>query len=221
MSRGRIAAIAIALVVMIAVFAECSSDGSKSSTAAQDRRAAAANQAAAAHNRAVVTQHRVALRRQQAAARARLLRRTHPTTPTTVYTQAFTSPSSDLASIQHTVDSLNAAFHASVASGITSSLTANYWVEAGVYDRNGCAAFEAARGQGIVSEQLVIDGSSLTPAAGWVDPTIGRVPSGRIYQMQIQEIQTLVTTGEQRARIFPIHVAVRPDGRARLFLRCQ
>jgi hypothetical protein len=215
MSRGRVVAIGVALVVMIGVFAECSSGNSNSSTAAADRRAAAAINADAARNRAITA-------RRQAAARARQQQQqTSTTTPRTVETQAATTVGQDLASIQHTVDSLNAAFRTSVASGITSSLTANHWIDAGAYSRDTCTAFETARGQGIVAEELVIQPTSLTPAPGWVDPTIGQVPAGRIYQVQIQEIQTLVTTGQQRSRDFTIHVTVRPDGRARLLLRCS
>jgi hypothetical protein len=89
-----------------------------------------------------------------------------------------------------------------------------------VYTGNQCNAFETARGQGIVSEMLVVHPESLAPAPGWVDPVIGRVPNGRIYRMAITEIQTLVPTGPQRSRILPIHVTVKADGVARLFFRC-
>ena len=117
--------------------------------------------------------------------------------------------------------SLNAAFRAGVSAGISNSEGANYWVGADVYTAGDCGAFEAARGRGIVSEALVVHADSLTPAPGWVDPAIGRIPQGRIYQMAIDEIQTLVTTGQQRERTFPIHVTVNRDGHARLFLRCR
>jgi hypothetical protein len=90
-----------------------------------------------------------------------------------------------------------------------------------VYSGDQCRAFEHARGQGVVSEQIVMYPNSLSPAPGWVDPVIGKVPKGRIYRMGINEIQTLVTTGGQRVLPQWIHVTVQSDGRARLFLRCH
>jgi len=225
MSRGRTAAIAVALIAIISLCGACSSGGSKG-TAAADKRAAAANKAAAAKNRAAIVKRRaaVAKRRAKAAKKPKHAKpRVAPatTTPTSIETVASTTPGADLAAIQGTVDALNAAFRAGVSNGISNSEGANYWVGADVYTAGECGAFEAARGQGIVSENLVVHVDSLTPAPGWVDPVIGQVPQGRIYQMAIDEIQTLVTTGQQRERTFPIHVTVRSDGHARLFLRCR
>ena len=236
MSRGRSAAVAAALIALISLLGACSSGNSSEKTLAADKRSAAANKAAAAQNRALVA-------RRRATARARRLetpttpKRTAPTTPTpkvvtravtrvvttptTIVTQASTTPSDDLSAIESTVDALNSAFHSSVSSGITNSTTANYWVGDGSYTGDQCVSFESARGQGIVAENIVVHTDSLVSAPGWVDPVIGKVPQGRIYQLAIDEIQTLVTTGQQRARTFPIHVTVQPDGHARLFLRCS
>ncbi len=55
---------------------------------------------------------------------------------------------------------------------------------------------------------------------GWVDPTVGRMPGGRLYTVTVDEIQTLVPTGERRSVIRDLHASVGPDGRARLFFRC-
>jgi hypothetical protein len=214
MSRGRPAAIAIAFVALISLLGACDSTGSGSDTAAADRRSAAQNKAAAARNRLAAARFRTA----QARRRARLA---ITTTTTTIVTQADISPTNDLAAIRNTVDALNTAFAASVTAGITNSATANHWVGDRVYSGNQCIAFESARGQGLVSERIVVHPSSLSPSPGWVDPVIGRVPRGRIYRIAIDEIQTLVPTGQQRARTLSVHVTVQSDGIARLFLRCR
>ncbi|HTK15758.1 MAG TPA: hypothetical protein VL769_05150, partial [Acidimicrobiia bacterium] len=146
---------------------------------------------------------------------------TTTTTTTTLVTQANISPADDPAAIGKTVDALNAAFDASVAAGIMNSATANHWVVDRVYSGSQCIAFESARGQGVVSERIVVHPNSLSPSPGWVDPVIGRVPRGRIYRIAIDEIQTLVPTGQQRARTLSVHVTVQSDGIARLFLRCR
>jgi hypothetical protein len=211
MSRGRAAAIPIAIVALISLLGACDSGSSGFDNAAADRRSAAQNKAAAARNRLAVARFRTA----QARRRARLA-----TTTTTIVTQANLSPAGDLAAIRNTLDALNAAFDASVAAGITNSATANHWVDERVYSGNQCTAYESARGQGIVSERIVLHPSSLSPSPGWVDPMIGRVPRGRIYRIAIDEIQTLVPTGQQRARTLSVHVTVQSDGNARLFLRC-
>jgi len=119
------------------------------------------------------------------------------------------------------VDGLNAAFRSGVASGIKRSATANYSVGNKTASRQICMAFETARSRGVVAEQIVVHAGSLEPAPGWIDPMNGTVPGGRTYRMVIDEIQTLVTSGQQRARTLAIHVNVGADGRARLFLRCQ
>jgi hypothetical protein len=72
-----------------------------------------------------------------------------------------------------------------------------------------------------VSESIVVRGNSLVRAPGWIDPVVGKVPRGRIYQVTIDETQTLVSTGQQRSRTLSIHVTVESDGRARLLLRCR
>lgn len=212
MSRGRAAAIAIAFVALISLLGACDSGSSASDTAAADRRSAAQNKAAAARNRLAVARFRAA----QARRRARLA-----TTTTTIATQAAISPADDLAAITNTVAALNAAFDASVAAGITNSATANHWVDDRVYSGSQCMAFESARGQGVVAERIVLHPSSLSPSPGWVDPVVGRVPRGRIYRIAIDEIQTLVPTGQQRARTLSVHVTVQSDGNARFFLRCR
>jgi hypothetical protein len=217
MTRGRAAALAAVLMVAVLVLGAC--DTSDSGTEQADRVSAAAIKAAAVRNRVVVAQRqrRTAVRRRARAAR---LRRAH-TTPTTIVTQASTSFVSDVAAIQKTVDALNAAFVTSVASGITNSTGANNWVGKDMYSSGQCESFEQSLGQGIVSEHIVMYPNTFTAAPGWVDPVIGRVPQGRIYQVGIDEIQTLVPTGAQRAIRQWIHVAVGPDGRGRLFLRCH
>ena len=63
--------------------------------------------------------------------------------------------------------------------------------------------------------------NSLSPSPGWVDPVIGKSPRGRIYRMAIDEIQTLVPTGQKRMRTLSVHVTVQSDGDARFFLRCH
>jgi hypothetical protein len=230
MARGRTAAFAVALIALIAVLAACSSGISSADRAARDRRAAAANRAAAVRNRALVARRRAVAARRRARIAAR-----HPSaattgrgptsaprTPTTIQTQASTtSAGDDLAAIRRTIGALNAAFHSGVASGISKSATSNFWVGDGSYTGNQCASFETARSLGVVSERIALHADSLVPAPGWVDPVIGRVPRGRIYRVAIDETQTLVPTGQQRARTLSIHVAVGPDGRAGLFLRCH
>jgi len=218
-SRVRIATIALALVVLIALLGACGSGGSSAKDAQQDRRSATALKAIKAAN---ARKRAAAAYRRAAAARRRAARtKSIDTTPTTIDRRVRTTRADDLSAIRSTVDTLNAAFRAGVASGITSSTNANYWVANGPYTRDRCVSFEWARGGGIVSEQIVVHTNSLAPATGWVDPLIGTVPRGRTYQVAIDEIQTLVTTGQQRARSLPIHVTVGPDGRARLFLRCH
>jgi len=172
--------------------------------------------AAAARNRAALARRRAVLAERRAVTTARA-----PSTPTTIVTRAATTRSGDLAAIRSMVDALNAAFRSGVASGIKSSATSNYWVGNKASSRRTCISFESARGEGVVAEQIVVHAGSLEPAPGWVDPMIGTVPGGRTYRMVIDEIQTLITSGQQRARTLAIHVNVGTDGRARLFLRCH
>lgn len=209
--------LAVALVASISLLGACDTKSSRESNALIDQRSAAANKAAAARHRLVIA------RRRAAAARRRATTTTTPrpvATPTTIVTQASFSPANDLAAIRRTFDALNSAFGAGVASGISNSAVANQWV-GDVYSGNQCVSFEWARGQGVVSEMLVVHLNSLSSTPGWVDPVIGRVPPGRIYRMAIDEIQTNVATGRQRGRTLWIHMTVRSDGNARLFLRCH
>jgi hypothetical protein len=218
MSRGRTAAIVVALMMTITVFGACSSGTPKPTTAELDRRSAAAIKADVKRTRTA------ALRKAAAATRRKARLAKNPgavTTTTSVETLARRSQRFVLAAIQRTVDRLNSAFRRSVATGITNSTIANHWVAAGVYSGGQCAAFEAARGHGIVAEEIVIHPASLVRTPGWVDPVIGQVPRGRIYQVVIDEIQTLVTTGQRRGLTMAIHATVRPDGNAHLVLRCS
>jgi len=212
LSRERRAAVAVALITSISLLGACSSEDSSGKLAVQDRRAVTATKAAAARNRAAVA-------RRRAAAKRRTTPTTRvPTTTTTIVTAAVRR-SDDSAAIRKTVDDLNAAFLTGVSSGITNSTTTNYWVGSGAYTGDQCAFFESARGRGIVSEHIVT--RTLESAPGWRDPMTGRVPRGRVYRMTVDEIQTLVTTGQQRVRTLSIPVIVRPDGHAQLFLRCH
>jgi hypothetical protein len=219
MARGRTAFLAVACVVLVSILGACNTSSSGSDYAAADRRSAAANSIVAARNRRAVA------RRRAAAAQRRARISTKPpsgrTTPTTIVTQASISRSGDVSAIRKTFDALNAAFDASVASGITSSAAANHWVADGTYTDNQCVAYELARSQGVVSERLVLHQNALSPSPGWVDPAIGKVPRGRIYRIAIDEIETLVPTGQQRARTLSVHVTVQSDGNARLLLRCH
>lgn len=218
MARGRAAVLAVGCVALISILGACGTSSSGSDYAAADRRSAAENRAVAARNRLAV-----ALRAATAKSRARIGRKPPSvrTTPTTIMTQASTSPADDLSAIRKTVDALNAAFDASVASGITSSATANHWVDDGTYTDNQCVAFASARSQGVVAERIVVHANSLSPSPGWVDPVIGKSPRGRIYRIAIDEIQTLVPTGQKRMRTLSVHVTVQSDGDARFFLRCH
>ena len=231
-SRGRGAATAAAFIAIISLSAACSSGGSKGSTAAANQHAAAENRAAAAQHRRAATAERSAASKLLATKPAK--KKVRRTTPTTGYhataglattprirTAAATTPAGDLGRIERTVSALNTAFSARAcrrASRIRRVRTTGS-VRA-CTPRTSADAFETARGEGIVSEAIVVHPDTFTPAPGWVDPVIGRVPQGRIYRVVIDEIQTLVTTGARRERTFAIHVTVRPDGRGRLFLRC-
>jgi hypothetical protein len=140
-------------------------------------------------------------------------------TSTTIVT-ASESSNDALIAIQQTVDDLNRAFTTSVSSGVMYSTVANHWVGTDVYTGNECISFEMARGRGVVSEHLTVHPETLAATPGWLDPAIGKVPAGRIFALAIDEMQTLVTTGQQRGRTLWIHVTVESSGRARLFLRC-
>ncbi|MDQ1509858.1 MAG: hypothetical protein QOG50_1702, partial [Actinomycetota bacterium] len=186
-SRDRTARYAIALIAGISLVGACSTGDSSAKTAERDRRAAEANKADAARFRAAVAvaRSRAAVGKRRATPTTRA-----PATSTTIETRAAITRSGDLSAIRSMVDAVNAAFRSGVASGITSSAAASYRVGNSSSSREQCTSFESARGQGIVSEEIVVHAGSLEPAPGWVDPTIGKVPRGRTYRMAIDEIQT-------------------------------
>ena len=221
MSRGRAAALAVALFALTSILGACSTSSDGSSIAAIDQQAANANRAAATRNRAAVARQRALMRHRRATSTTKpTLAKTATTTSTTILTTSISS-SDALTSIQKTVDDLNAAFGTSVSSGVMNSTVANHWVGTGVYTGNECVSFEMARGGGVVAEHLAVHPETLSATPGWVDSVIGQVPQGRVFQMAIDETQTLVTTGQQRSRTLWIHVTVQSDGKARLFLRCR
>jgi hypothetical protein len=249
MVRGRAVASSLAIAVVIGLCGACSSGHSQASTAeAPD--AAQARAVVSARKQAAAAQRRLALAERQVAAQRRAIvatiRRRHlritttttvppprPTavgppasTPATTPTPAPAPPpvpggsGADLAAIQRVVARLNASFRAGIAQGIATSAAVNYWVGAGVYTAAECASFEAASGSGVVAESLAVQPGSLDATPGWIDPVLGSVPAGHIYEVVLDDTQTIVTTGEQRERPETVHVTVLADGSARLFLRC-
>ena len=130
------------------------------------------------------------------------------------------TPEADLAAITRSVNRLNVAFRRSVRQGIVRATALNYWATTGVYTRRQCRAFAADAGEGAVAEMLVLHPETLTATPGWVDPTVGRAPGGRVYLVGVDEIQTFVPTGEQRMLAQQLRATVGRDGRARLFFRC-
>ena len=224
MSSGRrIAALAVALIALTLLLGACGSGNSRAKAAdLADRRAVAANKAAAVRQRAELARRRAAAAIRRRAARKRsTTSTTKPATPKRIRTQTATTPAKDLSAIRRTVDALNAAFRESVAAGISNANASNFWIRDGSYTSAQCAAFASTRGRGLVSENIVVRDDSLVAAPGWIDPVLGKVPQGRIYQVMIDETQTLVSTGQQRSRTLSIHVTVQSDRRARLLLRCR
>jgi len=212
-----------ALAVLVAVAGACGSSGSSKSkplgsTAAHARAVATARAKQASRHRRVVAHRRAVQRRR---ARAALARRQRARRAQAVRLAALRArPESDLAAITRSVNRLNTAFGRSVRRGIARAAASNYWVMAGVYTRRECRAFAADAGEGRVAEMLVLHPETLTATPGWVDPSVGRVPSGRIYAVGVDEIQTLVPTGEQRVFSQQLRATVGRDGRARFFFRC-
>jgi hypothetical protein len=137
-------------------------------------------------------------------------------TPTT-----FNAVASDTAAIQHTIDAIDAAFAKSVVDGIAASDTANYYIGAGVYTDAECSAFETARGLGVVSDRLVLDPGSVVSTPGWVDPVLGTVPQGRVYALTMDDVETQLSTQQQRTQMVATHATVESDGQALLFLACK
>ena len=220
--RGRAIVWAVALVFLLGFASACSdsakSSAPKGSTAAHARAVAKAKATKARQRRVVAHRRAVARRRARAVAIRRQLRARRAKA---VKLEALRgSPDADLAAIQRSVNRLNGAFRRSVRRGIARAASLNYWAAAGVYTRQECRTFAADRGAGAVSEMLVVQPSTLTATPGWVDPAVGRAPGGRIYTVAVDEIQTLVPTGEQR--VFPqqLRASVGRDGHARLFFRC-
>ncbi len=203
----------------------------------EKRRLARAQQQAAAQRRAAIAARKAAIakrleenrRRTQAGSTTTTTPTIPPTSgapaPTTTPTTADPAPAAnagtDLTAVQATLDRLNRAFRVGVADGIAASETANYWVTSGVYSGNQCAAFEAKQGGGVVRESLSIHPGTFRADPRWIDPRAGVRPVGRVYSMVVDDLQTLVPSGEQRQRSAPLHASVRPDGRALLFLRCS
>jgi len=214
----------VALALLIALAGACGSSGSsksqgKSSTAAHALAVAAARAKNAARHRRVVAHRRAVQRRR---ARAALVRQRHARHMNAVRLAALrATPEADLGAITRGVNRLNAAFGRSVRGGIARSAALNYWAVTGVYTRRQCRAFAADLGEGSVAEQLVLHPETLTATPGWVDPAVGRMPRGRIYLVGVDEIQTLVPTGEQRVLPQQLRATVGRDGRARFFFRCS
>ena len=211
----------VALAALVVLVGACGSEGSSSSTPKGTTGAAHARAVKAARLRKAVQRKRAAARKRAAThrrARATARRRVHATAVRLAALRA--SPTTDLAAIRRSVNRLNAAFRRSVRRGIARAAAVNYWVTAGVYTRAQCRAFAADRGAGAVSEILVVQPSTLTPTPGWVDPAVGRAPGGRVYAVDVDEIQTFVPTGEQHELPQVLRATVGRDGRARLFFRC-
>jgi hypothetical protein len=245
MGKGRAMASIIALALAMSLFGACGSANSKSGNASVATQSAAqtnAARAAVAAARGRLAAAQLLVTRQRRAIAAALHRRqldaATSTTTTTTTTAAqvapstqpaivsetpttFTTAASDTAAIQHTIDAINAAFAKSVVDGIAASDTANYYIGAGVYTDAECSAFETARGLGVVSDRLVLDSGSVVPAPGWVDPVLGAVPQGRVYALTMDDVETQLSTQQQRTQTVATHVTVQADGRALLFLACK
>ena len=205
----------LALVFLLSFASACSSNSSKASA---PKRTTAAHPRATA--RAKQTRLRLAVARRRARVRA-VRRQRHARRASAARLEARRrSPARDLAAIQRSVARLNAAFRRGVRRGIARAAALNYWAAARVYTRQQCRAFAADRGEGAVSELLIVDPASLTPTPGWVDPAVDRAPGGRIYTVAVQEIQTFVPTGEQRVLSEQLRASVGGDGHARLFFAC-
>jgi hypothetical protein len=211
----------VALAVLIGLGGACGSDSAKSS--AQQKRAAHARAVATARAKKVARARQVARRRAVVRRRARAAayaRQTRRAQLVRARRARASNPAGDLAAIERSAARLNGAFDRSVARGIKRSAGLNYWVAAGVYDRAVCMAFAAESGEGVVAETLVVHPETLQATPGWVDPAVGRIPKGRIYSVAIDEIQTLVPTGEQRVALRELHATVGRDRRARFFFDC-
>jgi hypothetical protein len=246
MGKGRTIASIVALALLIGLLGACGGGSSKSSSSRAATRAAAQTRAArakvlAAQRRLAAAQRRVVQQRLAfaAAVRRRRLEENRQATSTTTTTAPKTPPpaapkparppqatpaatvSADAVAIQRSIDAVNAAFAKGVVAGIAASERANYYIGVGVYTGGECSAFEAARGEGVVADQLVVHVGSVVPTPHWVDPVLGAVPGGRVYALTMDDVQTQVLTKEQRTQIVTTHATVLPNGRALLFLRCS
>lgn len=239
MGNGRAIASIVAFTVLVAVLGACGGTTSKSTNTSVPAQAASARASvAAARKRIAAAQLQVA--RQRRALTAALRRRQQEAATTT--TTSTTAPkvaaaptsstqvpvvsdtpsvASDTAAVQHTIDAVNAAFAKSVATGIAASETANYYISVGVYTDSQCSTFETARGLGQVSDRLVLHPGSVVPSPGWVDPVLGSVPGGRIYSLAMDDVETQLSTGQERTTSVTTHATVLPDSQALLFLRCS
>jgi hypothetical protein len=225
--KRRTVLLCVGLAALLAFGSGCSSDSKKSANQAKSAQAKA-KAAKAKRARALALRRRrlaasrlarqrrraaEALRGQQAAAPP-------PTVPVTVPVVAPATPAADLAAIQRTFTGLNSAFVRGVASGIVAANAANYWVASGVYSVAQCTKFEADRGEGVVSEAFVVHPETLKADNGWVDPTVGKAPTGRIYSFSVDNTQTLVPTGEKRHQAAVMRASVDTAGLAHLFFHC-
>jgi hypothetical protein len=219
MGGARTIAAGIALVILVSLLGACGSDGS-SKASRQHKRATHARVVAAKRTQRAQRRQVARRRMQRQASKAAAQQRSQHARLLRVRRARAVSPAHALAAIRRSVRRLNAAFDAGVGRGIARSTALNYWVDAGVYDAAACAAFEADTGEGVVTETLVVHPETFRATPGWVDPAVGRMPLGRLYVVGIDEIQTLVPTGEQRTTSRDLHASVGRDGRARLFFRC-
>jgi hypothetical protein len=218
------AAIVVAFAVLTGVLGACSSDDDSQARAKRQQRSAQQKAVAAKRAKQVAQRRRVARfeawARRRARAEAERERERQARLLRIRRARAAGSPARDRAAIQRSVRQLNAAFDKGVMRGVARSVALNYWVGAGVYDAAACVAFEVDGGERVVAETLLIRSDTFRSTPGWVDPDVGRVPSGRLYEVTVDHVQTLVPTGEQRTAVRELHATVLGDGRARLFFRC-
>lgn len=69
-------------------------------------------------------------------------------------------------------------------------------------------------------QNTVVDGATVSPQPGWVEPGIGTVPDGRIYFLRA-EISSRYGTQVQPVQVQEIHAVVAPDGMAYFFAACK
>jgi len=217
----KLAAGFVAVAVLAGLLGACSSDDAPKARSKQQRAAAQQKVAAAKRAKRAAQRQRAAHMRTLARKRARAAQARQQARLVRIRrARAAGSPARDRAAIQRSVMQLNAAFDRGVMRGIARSVELNYWVGAGVYDPAACVAFESDGGEGVVAERLRVRAGTFRSTPGWVDPAVGRTPGGRLYAVTVDQVQTLVPTGEQRAAVRDLHASVARNGRARLFFRC-